>query len=288
MSIRPGMVSLFVASFAAGCNCGPPHLRQVPENDPPQLAVPPEPDPEPFVSPAPADAGQPPELVDAGQPPVVDAGVGDPWGCADGTREGFTSVTAYPSIAGCSGAWTVGGVTRSTMAPTCARKGGNTSPNVEGNGCSAVDLCAGGWHVCRGKDEVALKAPSGCADAVPVGAPDKSLFFAVDQHSLSNSVCAADPAGDNDVFGCGNLGTQLTPDKLCGPLNRALASMNSNSCGFNEAEPNLGPWQCIGTADSHLHEGAIVTKKGCAALSCSYDGRSVGNSDKGGVLCCRD
>ncbi|MHB8876036.1 MAG: hypothetical protein ACYC8T_20290 [Myxococcaceae bacterium] len=287
------MVLCFVASFAAACNCGPARLVRVPDDAPPPAEFP-ELEPEPYTPPEPVDAGTVLPVPDAGQPPVdagvvvPDAGVVEPVGCADGTREGFTSLSAYPSIAGCSGGWSVGGVTRADMAATCSRVAGNTSPNVEGSGCSAVDLCAGGWHLCRGKDEVAQKAPGGCGDAVPIGAPDKSLFFAVEQHSVDNTLCAESGSGDNDVFGCGNLGTLLTPAKGCGPLTRALASMSSNSCGFNEAEPNLGPWQCVGAASSHLHEGAIVTKVGCPGLSCSYDGRSVGNSDKGGVLCCRD
>ncbi len=80
----------------------------------------------------------------------------------------------------------------------------------------------------------------------------------------------------------------MAPDKNCQPLNRVLASMHAGTCGFNEAEPPLGPWQCMGDSDSHLHEGALVTKSGCGSGSCSYDGNPVGNSDKGGVLCCRD
>jgi hypothetical protein len=208
-------------------------------------------------------------------------------GCADGTREGFVSVSAYPSIAGCSGAWSVPGVLRPNMVPTCNRGGGNSGSVPEGTGCAAVDLCAVGWHVCNGRTEVNLRAPSGCGDAVPNGTPDKSLFFAVAQHSTTNTVC--DEAGsDNDVFGCGNLGTLLTADRMCGPLNRALASTQPNSCGYNEASPGLGPWECLGGADSHLHEGALVTKKGCPNTSCSYSGTPVGSSDKGGVLCCRD
>lgn len=206
-------------------------------------------------------------------------------GCADGTREGFTSLSSYPDIAACSGAWTVPGVTRPALVPTCGRASGNSGANADGAGCSAADLCAEGWHVCAGKDEVGQKAGS-CTDAVPPGAPDKSLFFAVGQASQSNSTC--DSAGDNDVFGCGNLGTQLTPVRNCGVLTRALASTQAQSCGFNEAEPNLGPWQCLGGADSHFHEGALVTKHGCPGGGCSYDGRAVSNADKGGVLCCRD
>jgi hypothetical protein len=67
-----------------------------------------------------------------------------------------------------------------------------------------------------------------------------------------------------------------------------LASTQPQSCGFNEAEPNLGPWECLGGSDSHLNEGALVTKDACQGDSCSYDGDPIGASDKGGVLCCRD
>lgn len=208
-------------------------------------------------------------------------------GCADGTREGFVDLAAYPTIAGCSGGWSVGGLTIELLVPRCNRASGNDGSQREGEGCGAEDLCAPGWHVCRGKDEVSARSPSGCAEAVPPGAPNKSLFFAVAQTSLANSVCD-ETSGDNDVFGCGNLGHTLAADKNCGPLDRALASMQAGTCGFNEAEPPLGPWECLGGAGSHLHEGAHVTKKGCPGSSCSYDGRAIGNADKGGVLCCRD
>lgn len=224
-----------------------------------------------------------PVVPDAGAP---DAGNPvDPIGCSDGTREGFTSLGTYPDIAACAGGWTVPGVT-AAVGPACSRRSGNGAANRDGAGCSSADLCSAGWHVCRGKDEVALKAHGSCADAVPAGAPNNSLFFAVVQASQSNTTC--DTSGDNDVFGCGNLGTQLSAGKNCGVLTRALASTRAGTCGFNEAEPNLGPWQCVGGAQGDLHEGAIVTKQGCPSGSCSYDGNPVGNADKGGVLCCRD
>jgi hypothetical protein len=226
--------------------------------------------------------------VDAGVPDAgFDAGVvvGDPVGCSDGTREGFQSLTSYPNIAACSGGWSVPGVT-GNVQPACGRASGNTSANRDGAGCASADLCSAGWHVCRGKDEVATKANGSCADAVPAGAPNNSLFFAVAQASVSNTTC--DASGDNDVFGCGNLGTQLSAQKLCGVLTRALASTRPGTCGFNEAEPNLGPWQCLDGTQGDLHEGALVTKQGCPNTGCSYDGNPVGNADKGGVLCCRD
>jgi hypothetical protein len=216
--------------------------------------------------------------------PPVDPEVG----CADGQREGFVDLQAYTHIAGCSGAWDQPGVSPDSVQPTCGRQGGDDGQHADGVGCSSVDLCATGWHLCKEWQEVAQKSPTGCAGATPANAPPKSLFFAMRQSSPNNSECTAWGTGFNDVFGCGNLGHALPADKHCGPLDRVLASTQPNSCGYNEAEPNLGPWQCLGGADSHYHEGELVTKKGCANQSCSYDGLPLGPSDKGGVLCCRD
>lgn len=220
------------------------------------------------------------EDEDEGPPSTVE-------GCADGTREGFSSFAAYPAIAACAGAWSVGGVTRLDLVPTCDRNGGNDGLNAEGDGCSAADLCGIGWHVCRGQVEVAARASGGCAQAVPPGTPDKSVFYAIAQASLGDLTCEqAD--GDNDVFGCGNLGIDISHNTSCAPLNRAFGSSTPRWCGYNEAEPPYGPWQCMSTPDSHTHEGAVVTKFGCPAQSCSWNDQPVGNSDRGGVLCCRD
>ena len=179
-------------------------------------------------------------------------------------------------------------VSNVAVQPTCGHKGGNSGEKADGIGCSAPDLCAAGWHVCKGWQEVAQKSPTGCAAATPPKAKPKSLFFAIRQPSADKSACGAWGEGYNDVFGCGNLGTELPPDKACGPLDRVLASTKPNACGFNEAEPDLGPWQCIGSGTSDLAEGANVTKKACQGKSCSYDGAAVGPSDKGGVVCCTD
>jgi len=216
-------------------------------------------------------------------PPVEPAA-----GCADGTREGFLDIEAYPHIAGCAGAWDKPGITPDSVKQTCAGKGGDDGPKPEGEGCSTPDMCAEGWHICSTYHEVAEKSPTGCAGSVPPDAKSKSLFFAMRQPSEDGSVCGQWGDGFNDVFGCGNLGAGLGPDKNCGPLDRVLASTQPDSCGFNEAEPNLGPWECMGDDDSHLNEGALVTKKACKTDSCQYDGDPVGTSDKGGVLCCHD
>ena len=208
-------------------------------------------------------------------------------GCSDGQRDGFLSISNYPLIAACSGGWSIGGVTRDDLTAECGHQSGNQSGNPDGNGCSAADLCAPGWHVCRGHQEVTEKSPSGCDDAVAPGTPNKGVFFAIYQNSTNNTMCD-DSSESNDVFGCGNLGNELSSGQNCGPLTRALASTQPNSCGYNEAEPNHGPWQCLGDNQSHFAEGSLVTKNGCPNNSCSYDGYSVGNQDRGGVICCRD
>ena len=207
-------------------------------------------------------------------------------GCADGQREGFLDQTAYAQIAACAGAWDQPGVTPDAVAPTCGNQAGDDGGKADGKGCSSADLCALGWHVCEGWQEVAQKSPTGCADATPADAKPKSLFFAIRQPSEDGSVCGAWGDGVNDVFGCGNLGTALPPEKKCGPLDRVLASTQPNKCGFNEAEPTHGPWECFGPGKSDLQEGANVTKKACQQQSCQYDGAAVGPSDKGGVVCC--
>ena len=222
--------------------------------------------------------------VTVAQDPPVNPEVG----CADGTREGFLDDKAYPQIAGCSGAWDQPGITPDSVVPTCGNKGGNSGSKADGIGCAAPDLCAASWHVCKTWQEVAAKSATGCVDATPANAAPKSLFFAIRQPSQNGSVCGdwADGPNFNDLFGCGNLGTTLDATKKCGPLDRVIASTAPNKCGFNEAEPSLGPWECVGPGQSDLNEGANVTKKACQGGSCQYDGQPVNPWGKGGVLCC--
>jgi hypothetical protein len=194
-------------------------------------------------------------------------------GCADGAREGFVDAAKYPAIAGCAGGWTVPGVAQES-APTCALGAGDDGANPGGDGCSASDLCAPGWHVCRTAREVATHSPDGCA-----GGDVDGLFFATRQSGNGCGECSvsANPAdacsGDtcltscyptsvqtNDVFGCG--GTGALPAGSCAPLDR----FSHNACGQLPA-----PWNCA--SSDGTNEALVVVKPGPGA---------------GGVVCCAD
>jgi hypothetical protein len=193
-------------------------------------------------------------------------------GCADGEREGFLDLASHPDIAACSGGFQVAGLL-GDVAPECGHGGGDDGAVPGGAGCSAADLCAGGWHVCALAAEVAQKSPTGCAGAAPVD----GLFFATGQSSSGCGLCATGAsvspecsscqcvAGclqtdqtSNDVFGCGSLGAVASD---CGVLDR----FSNNLCGALSA-----PWLCGGDGCDEAH---AVAKPGPAA---------------GGVLCCRD
>lgn len=195
-------------------------------------------------------------------------------GCADGQRESFSNTTMYPHIAGCSGGWSIPGIARATT-PACGRVAGDDSTNPNGDACSAADLCASGWHVCRHPAEVAAHSPDGC-----VGSHDApSSFFVARQSGSGCGTCAvgtdasrtctaADCSTDcyptdgqtNDVFGCGTIGN--APSANCAPLDRF---------GDNDCRSLPTPWDCVASDD--YNEALVLRKLGPAA---------------GGVLCCVD
>ncbi|KYF81579.1 hypothetical protein BE17_50450 [Sorangium cellulosum] len=194
-------------------------------------------------------------------------------GCSDGTREAFVEEDIYPLIAGCAGGFTVPGILIDPL-PQCGFGGGNTGQNPEGLGCSASDLCARGFHICKGADDVALHAPTGCDGAVA----EPGLFFATRQGSTGCAYCALgdnmDPdvcTGEscaldcatsritaNDLFGCGSVGRR---PRLCGVLDRTSGDL---------CEALKEPWDCGGDG---YNESNHVIKPGAAG---------------GGVLCCAD
>jgi hypothetical protein len=196
-------------------------------------------------------------------------------GCADGQREAFVDRGAFPNIAACSGGWSRQGIFPSPLRsndPACARSGDDGN-NPNGTGCSSVDLCAPGWHLCRG-GEIRPRAPQGCA-ATTFPA---DTFYAAAVSGTGCGVCALltgtvtsgctsancitscreDPSLNNDFFGCGSTGAAIAPAG-CDGLDR----FSNNDCG------SLGaPWVCGGS----VLESITVTKTTGA---------------RGGVLCCR-
>jgi hypothetical protein len=193
-------------------------------------------------------------------------------GCADGTREGFVDESAYPSIAACSGGFSVAGLL-SELKAQCNHQGGDSGPLPSGEGCSAEDLCAVGFHVCVSEADVADNSPTGCTGA----APSPGLFFVTRQSGPGCGICALgesnDPACDacmcvtgclasdltaNDVFGCGSAGDTTSS---CGILDR----FSNNACSQLPA-----PWSC---GSDGCNEAHALMKPGPSG---------------GGVLCCRD
>ncbi len=199
--------------------------------------------------PKPVDAAL--AAIDA--PIPQDAGLID-IGCADGEREALSDLSAYPNIAGCSGAWDRPGVLPA-MPPSCGRMAGNTGIKVLGVGCNATDLCAEGWDVCASNIVVRASLPStmSCSDLTF----EANQFFVTRQSGPSGGKC--DAINRNDTFGCGSLG--VAPDAVtCSPLNRT----SGNDC----SAIRLSGWRCLEPGESQN-----IYKID------PYQG--------GGVLCCR-
>ena len=138
-------------------------------------------------------------------------------GCSDGTREGFITGGAFGLIAGCAGGWDVPGIHHTAWS--CEGNSGNDSDNPTGAGCNVSDLCAEGWHVCLGKNDVQAHNPDGC-EGILDGAQE-GQFFLARTSSTGAFNCAPDTIGSpesvNDLFGCGDLGCPAT-ESTCAPL----------------------------------------------------------------------
>jgi hypothetical protein len=146
------------------------------------------------------------------------------------------------------------------LHPACDLQAGDTSANPNGTGCTAADLCAQHWHVCRNGADVAQHSPTGdCESCVAAGEP---RFFLVASGASSMGVCSPDGREANDLHGCGGLGQPESDG--CAPLGRRM--------GFADCLATRGVWSCGSDFDS-LQEAAVVTKK---------------QPSLGGALCCRD
>jgi len=231
-----------------------------------------------------------------GNPPLV-------VGCADGTREGFLAVATYPTIAACGGAWDKPGLDGAASAPSCGRVAGNHSSNKVGANCHAADLCAAGWHVCRGPADLAARGGS-CADAVdpfyanfgtgdfgvgaqgPLAPYPGGAFFVGRGAYASNCVDSVNGLPDNasgtspGIFGCGNLGLAET---RCGGFTRS-AGANCGGLRSQLVSPNDNP------ATDWAYDTEADWAWSCAGAGGTERDRLVKRfgDRQGGVLCCRD
>ncbi len=179
-----------------------------------------------------------------------------PLGCADLTREGFGNAENFPNIAGCAGAWGLGGL-RPALAAQCGRAAGNTGTDRAGTLCTAADLCAEGWHVCLSRLDARANLPPQIATCEDVQAVPE-MFFATGQAGSGAGEC--NDFGDNDVFGCGTYGYRISGTTTCDPLKR----FSGNNCDALA----VGGWSCSNPESQNIKKSDPM----------------VG----GGVLCCRD
>jgi hypothetical protein len=170
-------------------------------------------------------------------------------GCADDSREYLDDAQAYPSIAGCQGAWNQAGV---DTPPQCMRGTGNNSKNPNGLGCAAADLCAPGWHLCATAAEVGAAVGGACPPVAP------STIWITRQTTNAMVQCVSPTR--NNVVGCGTIGQPADPS--CAPLD---VTMLLSFCNMHPA------WACGTDAD---FEADNVVK--------------TDPSSSGGVLCCLD
>jgi hypothetical protein len=177
-------------------------------------------------------------------------------GCSDGTREGFLDASTYPNLAACGGAWDVPGIHHPVAA--CNWEAGNDGINPQGEGCNVTDICAAGWHVCLGKDDVLAHNPTGCDGITECG--QSPAFFVVRTSSIGAFYCApdtiGDPASENDLFGCGDLGCPTKQNVCQGNL-----SVNSQT----KCVPDVPCANCTGTQE--CFDGSSCIEGPCYPLT---------------------
>ncbi|MFT7581121.1 MAG: MYXO-CTERM domain-containing protein [Myxococcota bacterium] len=223
-------------------------------------------------------------------------------GCADASREGFLDVTSYPLVASCGGAWNT---PDPFDDPSCNRVAGNHGLNAAGDGCGPQDLCATGWHVCYGPDDVAERTGGGCADAVDgnypnfetgalaaeVSLPPGAAFFATSTRTVAdvgcvegvNTVAMDESYLQDNVFGCGNMGDGMEPAE-CGGLDREARTL----CAYLRDTGVTSAGQLPATAYGYSTEPEWAWLCGTDAGSELINVVKSLTDRQGGVMCCKD
>jgi hypothetical protein len=208
-------------------------------------------------------------------------------GCADGTREGFSPPAKHPMIAACDGAWDQPGIF--DMPVLCNREAGNDGKNAAGKGCTVSDLCAEGWHVCHGKDDVITSNPhggpleQGC-EGVMDGATSP-VFFTTQMSSTGAFECSTAADATNDLFGCGDLGCDFTSNPTVKALCAPLVMSSHDLCKGLRNDLGCGDW-C-----NHLGKYPALTNAWDCGQDSTQEALHVTKTQadqQGGVLCCRD
>jgi hypothetical protein len=184
-------------------------------------------------------------------------------GCADGTREAFTDVARYPTIAGCE-AWWEG--SQSMRAP---RSGQEWCGNSTGIKCTVpADACATGWHVCMqsGWPADIRDRPSYAtgADAGSKALPWLDCQQANSGHWFAAGSSSAYPVGQGGSCSAFPLGCYA--DDVSGYMDTVACGTSTSSAGCNNA---VWTGYTFGIGPPCAAVGAIRT-------------------DQNGVLCCQD
>ncbi|MEC9073032.1 MAG: hypothetical protein VX938_11650, partial [Myxococcota bacterium] len=230
-------------------------------------------------------------------------------GCSDGTREGFLNTETFPKIAACGGGWSVPGIHHGD-GPSCGRVSGNSSANSDGLGCNVEDLCAEGWHVCHGDEDVVESSPSGC-DGIMAGAESPAFFLARATFTPGKPwICSGDtvgtnpPANTDDIFGCGDMGCvtdqfdckglQLGSHNGCMGLNYIGCECDDSSPATTSCEGESACTYCYGLDywEWQMSDEARGIQFDdvweCAGGSSEANNVVKSKSSQGGVLCCQD
>jgi len=206
-------------------------------------------------------------------------------GCADATREGFAELKLFPTIAACGGAWDQAGIFN--MPVKCNREAGNTGKNAPGIGCTVSDLCAEGWHVCYGKDDVVHRNADGCLGVLN-GVPSSNgklnpVFFTSQMSSTGSFECASSKDATNDLFGCGNLGCNFTDNATVKAMCAPLSMSSHDQCKGLRNDLAGGDW-C-----NHLGKYPGLPNSWNCGSDTTKEALNVKKSNpdqQGGVLCC--
>ncbi len=184
-----------------------------------------------------------------------------------------------PAVAGCAGAWSVAGIFPSPLrsgVAACATNGDDSATSANGAGCSAIDLCSVGWHICKA-DEVAGRTNGLVCTGSAYGTTE---FYAASVSGTGCNVCAVPSNTDTSTTTCTTVS--------CASNCKERPDLNNDFFGCGSMGVNVGAGSCTLNRASN-DQCAALTAGGWTCPSSIAESRSVTKtlSTGGGVLCCR-